>query len=78
MRKFTPVEYLHIDIANNYGLDKKDWDARLNWVQGRLKDLESHASDAKHPILYRKAVRALRTVEAGKPTNHIMGIDATA
>jgi DNA-directed RNA polymerase len=33
---------------------------------------------AKHPILFRKAVRALRLSELGKPINHVMGLDATA
>jgi DNA-directed RNA polymerase len=77
MQTFTGREYLLIDIANNLGLDREEWSTRLEWVQDNMDDLE-YIKTAKHPILYRKAVRALRTVQRGQPTNHIMGLDATA
>ena len=28
---FTPLQYLKIDVANSFGLDRKDWDERLAW-----------------------------------------------
>jgi len=77
MEQFTPREYLLIDIANNFGLDRTEWNTRLTWVQDNINDLE-YIDTAKNPILYRKAVRALRVVDSGGPTNHIMGLDATA
>ena len=77
MQTFTGREYLLIDIANNYGLDRENWDTRLTWTQDHINDLEIIA-DPKRPILFRKAVRALRTVDSGRPTNHPMGLDATA
>lgn len=77
MQTFTGREYLLIDIANNFGLDREEWDTRLTWVQDNMNDLE-FIVDPKNPVLYRKAVRALRTVDSGGPTNHIMGLDATA
>jgi DNA-directed RNA polymerase len=43
-----------------------------------LYNLETIDGDAKHPIMFRKAVRALRLTDQNKPTNHIMGLDATA
>jgi DNA-directed RNA polymerase len=67
-----------IDIANCYGLDKKCWDQRLDWVRRNHVHLETYDVDAKHPILFRKAVRAYRKVHKGEATNHIMGLDATA
>ena len=78
MRTFTGEQYLWIDIANCYGLDKEPWDARLDWVSQRLSSLEQCDSEAESPILYRKAVRALREHQKGNPVNHIMGLDATA
>jgi len=78
MQTFTGREYLQIDIANCYGMDRENWDTRLQWVEQNVYDLEDLDTTAKNPILYRKAVRALRLVDMNKPTNHIMGLDATA
>jgi DNA-directed RNA polymerase len=78
MQELTPLEYLKIDVANQFGLDKLTWDDRLDWVSQNQHVLEAADSAAESPILYRKAVRALRRVEAGLPTNHVMGLDATA
>ncbi len=78
MQTFTGSEYLKIDIANCFGLDRLKWDHRIMWVDTFESQLEAKAPLAKHPILFRKAVRAMRTVQQGNPTNHIMGLDATA
>jgi DNA-directed RNA polymerase len=78
MQQFTPLEYLLIDIANCFGMDKETWRNRIQWSKDNLVVLEALDSDAESPILFRKAVRALRKVEKGLPTNHIMGLDATA
>jgi len=78
MQTFTGTEYLKIDIANCYGLDKETWHDRISWVDQFEPNLETMDKSADSPILFRKAVRALRTVQQGAPTNHIMGLDATA
>jgi DNA-directed RNA polymerase len=78
MQTFTGREYLLIDIANCFGLDRTLWDERIQWAEDNHPALEYLDVDAKHPILYRKAVRALRVVDRNEPTNHIMGLDATA
>jgi DNA-directed RNA polymerase len=78
MMTFSGTEYLKIDIANCFGLDKETWNNRLDWVAANEPDLETLDGSADSPILYRKAVRALRTVQQGAPNNHIMGLDATA
>jgi len=78
MQTFTGTEYLKIDVANCFGLDKETWANRLAWVATNEANLEALDGSADAPILYRKAVRALRTVQRGEPTNHVMGLDATA
>lgn len=78
MKVFTGTEYLKIDIANCFGLDKETWEDRISWVDKNERVLEAMDGSADSPILYRKAVRALRVVQQGAPTNHIMGLDATA
>ena len=78
MQTFTGTEYLKIDIANTFGLDRLKWVDRLHWFQNNEPVLESLAIHAKDSVLFRKAVRAMRTVQRGEATNHIMGLDATA
>ena len=78
MMKFTGTEYVMIDIANQFGLDRKDWDERLAWVNRNENQLEHLMCDAKHPMLYMKAVFALRDAQQGIPSGHLVGLDATA
>ena len=80
MNTFTGLEYIKIDIANQYGyeFDKKTWKERIHWTNTNIKVLEDLELIAKEPILYAKAVRALRDAEKGKATGFIMGLDATA
>jgi DNA-directed RNA polymerase len=78
MQSFTGIEYLKIDIANQFGLDKLTWDKRLWWTEDNRGHYNELEATAKSPVLYRKAIRALERVEKGEPTNHTMGLDATA
>jgi hypothetical protein len=78
MQTFTGKEYLKIDIANCFGLDKLKWTDRIHWVNNNEPDLEQISYQAKYPVLFRKAVRAMRLVQQNLPTNHVMGLDATA
>jgi DNA-directed RNA polymerase len=78
MQEFTGIEYLKIDLANCFGLDRLEWNDRIHWVDDNEPALEKVHVHAKSPILYRKAVRAYREVQKGHATNHIMGLDATA
>lgn len=36
MKQFTSEDYIKIAIANTYGLDRMDWNKRLNWVNSLL------------------------------------------
>lgn len=79
MQYFTGLQYIKIDIANQYGLDKLTWQERLDWVdQYSAQTLYEHTEEAKEPILYYKAVNALHDALNGLPTGFIMGLDATA
>lgn len=78
MQRFSGLEYLKIDIANQFGLDKEMWEERIDWVDTNINTLEAHMDYADNPILYIKAVQALRDTEAGIPTGFIMGLDSTA
>ena len=78
MQIFNPRQYLAIDIANQYGLDKESWDDRLQWVRDNHDVLETFEMEADERFLFIKAVKALRSVEKGNVSNFIMGLDATA
>ena len=78
MQTFTGTEYLKIDVSNCFGNGRVSWKQRIKWVDQNEPNLEILAKHAQYPILYRKAVRALRVAQQGDPTNHIMGLDATA
>lgn len=76
MQHFTGYEYLQIDVANAFGLDKKLFPQRIAWATEHLDHLESLAEQAETPELYTKAVMALRDAEAGKAIGHRVGLDA--
>lgn len=78
MQLFTGYEYILIDIANQFGMDKFNWMARLQWTNDNITILETLEDIADDPILFMKGVRALRSVERGEATGFIMGLDATA
>jgi hypothetical protein len=78
MQHFTGLEYLKIDIANAFGMDKMAWVNRIIWVQDHLAYLEEYVDEANEPMLYLKAVTALRKTERGCKSGHAMMLDATA
>lgn len=78
MKVFTGVEYLAIDIANHFGLDKKPFEERIQWVQDHFTQLEALLPQVdEDPILYQKAVSALRKAVSGEEVGHLVALDAT-
>lgn len=77
-KQYTPIEYLCIDIANNFGLDKELFSTRIQWVKdnyNRLEELTESATEDK--VMYIKSVMALRTVVRGEATGHLISLDST-
>ena len=77
-QQFTGWEYLCIDLANHYGLDKELFEDRIQWVKTNIVRLEELTQDAEEPYLYYKAVRALRDSMNGIPTNHTVALDSAS
>jgi len=78
MTQFTPKQYLQMDIASMYGLDKKTWSERLEWFnqnQNKLEDLVEQADDKAG---YIAAVNAYEDMQDGKPIGYCINLDATA
>lgn len=76
MTPFTGFQYLLIDAANQYGLDKLTFEERIEWAMDHQGVLEQHAHKAENKPLYIKAVMAIRKAQQGIPTGHMVGFDA--
>ena len=79
MKNFTPYQYLLIDVANQFGLDKERFEDRIAWAESRIETLEEEAHNKgewKEKPMYLKAVSAVRKAQAGLPTGHTVGFDA--
>lgn len=78
MQTFTGWEYLLIDAANQFGLDKDNFEPRIAWATENLNQLEELAEDKqwKERPLYLKAVQAIRKAQRGEATGHMVGFDA--
>lgn len=83
MKRFTGWNWLLIDAANQFGLDKMTFEARIANAQAWLDldakapgFLESQAPAADKKPLYLKAVMAIRKAQQGIPTGHMVGVDA--
>ena len=75
-KQYNSMQYLAIDIANHYGLDKEIYETRIEWVKENISRLEDLEPNADEPILYSKAVRALRAAMAGKEIGHAVALDS--
>lgn len=77
-QEFTPREYLKIDIANNFGLDKLTWYERIKWFDQNEANLHSLVQQADEPALFYAGVKAWEDVLAGKPIGYMISLDATS
>lgn len=78
MQKFSAREYLQIDIANNFGLDKKTWAERLEWFHCNEANLHNLLDKAEKPALFYAGVKALEAVNRGEPIGYPVSLDATS
>lgn len=82
MRKFTGKQYLMIDIANSFGLDKETWDTRLQWFESNEKDILADPFQwmqrAEEPAQFLAGVHAYEKSLYGHRTGYLCGLDATA
>ena len=76
MQTFSGVEYLMIDAANCWGLDKEVYEVRIQWTKDNLDNLEAMALDADNLHRYNKAVIAIRKAQRKEPSGHLVGFDA--
>lgn len=78
MQRFTGIEYLKIDIANNFGLDKSTWNERIEWFDKHEGQLAEILHRAENPALYFAGVQAWQATQRGEATGYPISLDATA
>lgn len=78
MSYYTPIEYLKMDIAARFGMDKVNWDERLEWFENNSDNLHTLAATAKEPALYYAAVCAWEDHLMGVPSGYGPQFDCTA
>ncbi len=78
MQEFSGLQYLKIDIANNMGLDKKDWDERISWFQENEHKLMDLVQEAETPALFYAGVKAYYDAKRGVPSGYPISLDGTS
>ena len=76
MQTFTGWQYLLIDAANSFGLDKLLFEERIAWTEAHLDNLEAMVINAETKPLFYKSVQAIRKAQKGLPSGHLVGFDA--
>lgn len=78
MQTFSPENWLKIDIASNFGLDKETWETRVDWVDENEELLEDLVKEADNPAMFYAGVEAYRKAQDGKAIGYPISLDATA
>lgn len=80
MKTYTAFEYLCIDLANNFGHDKWEFEDRIQWVfdhMNNLWDLVDHPdADKKTKALLKKSILTIERARKGIAIGHMVGLDA--
>lgn len=79
MQKFTALQYLKIDIANSFGLDKLTWNQRIEWFDS-IKDsnIAELIPQAKEPAMFYAGCKAYNDAMNGVPSGYMVSLDATS
>lgn len=77
MQEFNGMDYLRIDIAGSYGLDKLTWDERLAWFRNHENKLETLWEKADKPAMYLAGIDAYKKALKREPTGYMVNLDAT-
>lgn len=75
---FTGKEYLKIDIASNFGLDKAKWQDRIDWFDKHESQLFEMVNQAEEPALFYAGAKAWEDAKAGNSTGYMISLDATS
>ena len=74
----TGIDYLKIDIASNFGLDKKTWNQRIEWYDANESNLYNLVEQAETPALFYAGIKAIEKAKAGQASGYPISLDATS
>lgn len=89
---FTPLEYLKIDVASNFGLEKENWDTRISWFNDNEHSFEpliyhieagkpvqgTLMAEAAEPAMFYAGLKAWQKASRGEAISYPISLDATA
>lgn len=75
---FTGKQYIKIDVASNFGLDKAKWQDRIAWFDKNESQLFEMVNQAEEPALFYAGAKAWEDAKAGRPTGYMISLDATS
>lgn len=78
MQLFTARQYLKIDIASAYGLDKLTWNQRIEWFDKNTDHMGELVVQAKEPAMFYAGCKAYMDALQGKPSGYMISLDATS
>jgi hypothetical protein len=78
MQSFTARQILQIDIASNFGLEKRSWSERLAWFEDHQGQLLDMLPEAEEPALFYAGIHAWSQVQQGQAIGYPISLDATA
>lgn len=75
-QRFSGWEYLCIDAANHFGMDKELFETRIEFIENNINHLGSMVIKAEEPELFQKAIMTINRARHGENVGHIVHFDA--
>ena len=75
-QQFNGWQYLCIDAANHFGMDKELFETRIQFIEDNIDNLDLLADKAEEPELFRKAAMVIDRARRGLAVGHIVHFDA--
>lgn len=75
-QQFNGWQYLCIDAANHFGMDKELFETRIEFIEKNIDQLDTLVAQAEEPALFQKAAMVIDRARKGEAVGHIVHFDA--